>query len=80
MAKTLSGFSISRSGEDYLIRIEDDDGSKAEYMATYDQLDLMAEAVDEQLDGDEEDALAIDSDDEEGDDDRDRDDDDDKDD
>lgn len=65
MAKTLSAFSISRKGEDYLIRIEDDDGSKAEYMATYDQLDLLAEAVDEQLDSDEEDALGIDSEDEE---------------
>ncbi len=73
MAKTLSGFSISRSGEDYLIRIEDEDGAKAEYTATYDQLDLMAEAVDEQLDSDEEDALAIDSEDEEGDGDQDED-------
>ncbi len=65
MAKTLSAFTITRSGEDYLIRIEDDDGSKAEYTATYDQLDLLAEAVDEQLDSDEEDALGIDSEDEE---------------
>lgn len=60
MAKTLSAFTISRSGEDYLLRIEDEDGSKAEYLASYDQLDLLAEAVDDQLDGDEEDVLGID--------------------
>lgn len=67
MARTLSAFSISRSGEDYLIRIEDEDGSKDEYTATYDQLDLLVEAVEDQLDSDEEEALGIDSDDEEGD-------------
>lgn len=57
MAKTLAGISISRSGEDYLIRLEDEGGSSAEYTASYDQLDLLAEAVEEQLDNDEEDAL-----------------------
>lgn len=67
MARTLSAFSIARSGEDYLIRIEDEDGSKDEYTATYDQLDLLVEAVEEQLDSDEEDALGIDADDEESD-------------
>lgn len=60
MASTLSGFTITRSGEDYLIKIEDEDGGSVEYEATFEQLDLISEAVDRQLDGDEEDALIVD--------------------
>jgi hypothetical protein len=59
MAKTLSQFTVSKSGEDYLIRIESDDGESAEFGATYEQLDLISEAIDEQLDADEEEALAV---------------------
>ncbi len=62
MASTLSGFTVTRSGEDYLIRIEDEDGGSTEYEATFEQLDLISEAVDQQLDGDEEDALGVDED------------------
>lgn len=60
MASILSGFTVTRSGEDYLIKIEDEDGGSAEYEATFEQLDLISEAVDRQLDGDEEDALIVD--------------------
>ncbi|WP_242139905.1 MULTISPECIES: hypothetical protein [unclassified Sphingomonas] len=60
MAKTLAGFTVSRSGEDYVITIEDEGGATEEYTATYDQLDLIADTVGETLDSDEEDALAVD--------------------
>jgi hypothetical protein len=64
-ARELAHFSIVRQGEDYLITIEDKDGETAEYTADYDALDVIAEAIEETLDSDEEDALAIDEDGEE---------------
>jgi hypothetical protein len=60
MAKALAGFTVSKSGEDYVITIEEEGGATQEYSATYDQLDLIAETVGETLDEDEEDALAVD--------------------
>ncbi|MDF0488545.1 hypothetical protein PX554_10430 [Sphingomonas sp. H39-1-10] len=60
MSKTLAGFTITRSGEEYLISMEDEDGEKTEFVASYEQLDLIVEAIEEQLDGDEEDALGVD--------------------
>ncbi|WP_010161261.1 hypothetical protein [Sphingomonas sp. PAMC 26617] len=60
MAKTLAGFTVSRSGEDYVITIEEEGGETQEYTATYDQLDLIADTVGETLDSDEEDMLAVD--------------------
>ncbi len=62
MAKTLAGFTVSRSGEDYVITIEEEGGETQEYTATYDQLDLIADTVGETLDSDEEDMLAVDDD------------------
>jgi hypothetical protein len=62
MAKTLAGFTVSRSGEDYVITIEEEGGETQEYSASYDQLDLIADTVGETLDADEEDALAVDGD------------------
>lgn len=59
MAKTLSQFTISRSGDDYLLHIEDEDGDIQDYTATYEQLDLITETIDEQLNTDEEDILGI---------------------
>ena len=52
MARTLARFSISESGDDYLLHIEDDSGETFEITATYDQLDLIVEAIDEHLDED----------------------------
>lgn len=61
MAKLLSQFTITRaSGGDYLLSIDTDDGETLEFEASYDQLDLMVEALDEQLNSDEDDALDVD--------------------
>ena len=64
MAQALAQFSITKGREGYLLRIEDDGGTVVELTATYDQLDLISEEIDEQLDEDEDEALAIDEDDE----------------
>lgn len=60
MARILSQFTISRSGDDYVLHIEDEDGDLQEYAATFEQLDLITESIDEQLNADEEDLLGID--------------------
>ena len=59
MPQTLSQFTIRRADADYILRVESEDGSAVELNATYEQLDLIAEAIDEQLDADEEEALAV---------------------
>lgn len=71
MAKTLAQFTITPDGEgDYTLHLEDEDGETLEFLASYEQLDLIVEAIEEQLDSDEEDILAVDEDDD-GDDDED---------
>lgn len=55
MTRILSQFTITRSGEDYVLHIEDEDGEVQKYSATFDQLDLITEAIDEQLNADDED-------------------------
>jgi hypothetical protein len=67
MARTLSQFTISRSGNDYVLHIEDEDGDIQDYAATFEQLDLITEAIDDQLNRDEEDILGINDDEEEAD-------------
>ncbi|ODP38705.1 hypothetical protein [Sphingomonas turrisvirgatae] len=63
MAKTLTQFAITPTGNgDYLLNLEDEDGESTEMVASYEQLDLIVEAVQEQLDADEEDALLVDED------------------
>lgn len=57
MAKALAQFSITRKGEDYLLRLEDQNGDTVELTADYDQLDLITETIEQQLDADEEDEL-----------------------
>lgn len=54
MARTLARFSITEAGDDYLLHIEDDNGDTFEITATYDQLDVIVEAIDEHLDEDAE--------------------------
>lgn len=54
MARKLTKFTISEDGEDYLLHIEDDGGETIEFSATYDQLDLLVEAIDQHLDEDAE--------------------------
>jgi len=62
MARELSLFNIVRKGEDYLITIEDKDGETTEFTADFDALDVIAEAIEEALDSDEEEALEVDDD------------------
>ncbi|WP_033919585.1 hypothetical protein [Sphingomonas sp. 37zxx] len=59
MAKALASFAITPTGDGYLLMIEDEDGDTIEMTATFEQLDLLAEAVDQQLNGDEEDVLGV---------------------
>lgn len=59
MAKTLSEFTITREGEDYILSIATDDGETVEVAATFDQLDIIAEAIDDLLMADEEEALEV---------------------
>ncbi len=54
MPKTLSKFTITEAGDDYLLHIEDDAGETIEFTATYDQLDLLVETIDAHLDEDAE--------------------------
>lgn len=54
MARTLARFTISEAGEDYKLHIEDEDGETFEIVATYEQLDLIVESIDEHLDEDAE--------------------------
>lgn len=63
MAKVLGHFSISRETDGYVLHLEDEDGETVEYAATFEQLDLISEAIDEQLDNDEEDVLGVEDDD-----------------
>lgn len=66
MAKTLSQFTITPDGNgDYILNLEDEEGETIEFTASYEQLDLIVEAVEEQLDSDEEDVLGVDEDEDE---------------
>lgn len=59
MAKTLSEFSIDDQGDDYLVTIKTEDGEAIELRASFAQLDLMVEAIGQQLDADEESELEV---------------------
>jgi len=61
MPTKISRFQIEGSGADYLLTFETEDGDSIELAAGYEQLDLIAEAIDAQLDSDEEDALGVDA-------------------
>jgi hypothetical protein len=64
MARTLAQFSITPDSDgDYTLHLEDDDGETLEFTASFEQLDLITEAIEEVLDEDEEDALGTDDDD-----------------
>jgi hypothetical protein len=66
MARTLSSFTIAADGNgDYLVSIEDEDGETIELTATYEQLDMLGEAIEDALDEDEEDTLGADADEDE---------------
>lgn len=65
MAKALAHFTIARTGDEYMIAIEDSDGETLELTADYDQLDLVSEEIGNVLDHDEEGALEVDEDEDE---------------
>ena len=66
MARTLAQFTITPDGNgDYMLHLEDEDGETLEFAASFEQLDLIVEAIEEQLDSDEEDMLGVDEDEEE---------------
>jgi hypothetical protein len=62
MAKGLVQFSIANDGSDYILSIEDEDGDTTEFTVSFEQLDLIAEALDEHLNADEDSALGVDGD------------------
>ncbi len=64
MARTLAQFSITPDSDgDYTLHLEDDDGETLEFTASFEQLDLITEAIEDVLDEDEEDVLTADGDD-----------------
>ena len=65
MAKALSRFTIERGGDDYLIRIEDEDGDTLELTASFEQLDLISESLEEHLAFDSDDPDLLDEEEEE---------------
>lgn len=52
MAKSLAHFTIEPSGDGFILLIEDEDGAQLELIATPEQLDLIAEAIEEHLEND----------------------------
>lgn len=52
MAKSLAHFTIEPSGDGFILSIEDEDGAQLELIATPEQLDLIAEAIEEHLEND----------------------------
>lgn len=64
-AKALAKFTISEGDDGYRLHIEDDGGDTLELTATADQLDLIAEAVDNLLAKDDSADAVEDGDDEE---------------
>ncbi|WP_084584009.1 hypothetical protein [Sphingomonas azotifigens] len=66
MARILSQFTITPDSDgDYTLHLEDEEGETIEMTASYEQLDLIVEAIEDVLDSDEEDALVVDEDEEE---------------
>ncbi|MBW8814355.1 MAG: hypothetical protein JF588_13085 [Caulobacterales bacterium] len=51
--QNLTKFEISPRGEDFLLRLEGEGGTAAEFVASPEQLDAMIEAADELLDDDD---------------------------
>ena len=61
MAHTLAHVTVTRTAADsFMIAIDDDAGTTTEFEATYDQLDQIVEAIDEQMSVDADDDLVDD--------------------
>jgi len=65
MAKALSRFTIERDGDEYLLNIEDEDGDTLALTASFEQLDLISESLEEHLAFDADDPDVLDEEDEE---------------
>lgn len=64
MAQSLAKFTVTKTtDENFLLHIEDDSGETLELEASYDQLELLVESIDEQLEADADDHDEIDDDD-----------------
>ncbi len=59
MTKVLARISITANGDDYRLRLETGDGEVFEVVASFEQLDLLAEDIDRRLDADEDNAAAL---------------------
>jgi hypothetical protein len=55
MAKALAHFTIEASADGFVLSIEDEDGTQLELTATAEQLDVIAEAIEDHLESDLED-------------------------
>ena len=55
MSKALAHFTIEPSADGFVLSIEDEDGAQLELTATAEQLDIIAEAIEEHLENDIED-------------------------
>ena len=64
MSGVLATFTIEPAEDGYVLHIEDDDGQTLEFQATAEQLDLIAEAINEHLEDDFEDIDELDDEDE----------------
>lgn len=60
MAKALARFTIEPGGDGYTLHIEDEDGDTLELTATAEQLDLISEAIEDQLETDIDEVDAVD--------------------
>jgi len=67
MAKALAQFSIKRTGEDYRITLEDENGSKSVWTADEDMLEAIVDAIENGAEDDEEDDIDPDADEEDDD-------------
>jgi hypothetical protein len=52
-AQKLKRFHVEQEGDGFLLRMEDETGSTFAVLATHDQLDLIADSLDDALDADE---------------------------
>ena len=59
ITNALPRFEISKADGGYVLHIEAEGGEKLDLCTSYDQLDVIADAIDEQLDVDEDEALGV---------------------
>lgn len=60
MARILSQFTITPDSDgDYTLHLEDEEGETIELSASYEQLDLIVEAIEDVLDMDEDDVIEV---------------------